>query len=96
MKRKFVMIIFSLTLLVLMLSACSSAATSGTPTAQPAGQVLLETRCTVCHGLTRITIQKNTQAGWDSLVSDMIARGAILTDAEKTTLVQYLATTYGK
>ena len=88
----------------LMLAACSStteptsssAATVSTPdtaTLQQ-GRTLLEERCASCHTIEKTTRRTGSAAEWDNIVTDMIKRGANLTEDEKTVLVQYLAATY--
>lgn len=60
------------------------------------GEALLEQRCTVCHSLDRVKIRKQTYDQWDETVSSMVKKGAMLSEAEQVTLVEYLAETYGK
>jgi cytochrome c5 len=86
---------------------CSSAAfqpTQAPPTTSAAGDslaagadgaALLQARCSVCHSVSRVTNAKQTRDQWDQTVTRMIERGAQLTDAEKSTLVDYLAANYG-
>lgn len=59
------------------------------------GETLLETRCSVCHSADRTRQAKKTRAQWEQTVTRMIGRGAQLTEAEETVLVDYLAKTYG-
>ncbi len=66
-----------------------------TPAAGGDGQALLDERCTICHNLNRVTSLRNTAGQWNRIVSRMIQNGAQLTPAEQTTLVNYLAKTYG-
>jgi len=67
------------------------------PTAAPAldGATLLETRCSVCHSADRPKNARLTKDQWEQTVALMITKGAQLTDAEKSVLVEYLAKTYG-
>ncbi len=77
-------------------SACRGAEQE--PTAEQAvveGEVLLEERCTECHGLERATTAEKTRAAWEETVSRMIDKGAELNDEETTILVEYLAGNYG-
>jgi cytochrome c5 len=69
-----------------------------TATAAPVidAAALLQTRCTVCHSLDRVTQSRMTSEQWDQTVTLMIGKGAQLTDAEKQALVEYLAKTYGQ
>lgn len=57
--------------------------------------VLLEERCTGCHGLDTVTSQSKTASEWEITVANMVEKGANLTEAEQETLVDYLAETYG-
>ena len=59
------------------------------------GQVLLQERCTDCHGLDRVTGAQKTRDGWEDTVTRMVNLGARLNDEEKTGLIDYLAQTYG-
>lgn len=59
------------------------------------GEVLLQERCTDCHGLGRVTGAQKTRDGWEDTVTRMVNLGARLNDEEKTTLIDYLAQTYG-
>ncbi len=93
-------------LLALVLVGCSAgssqatqappkAATSPADAPSPDGSTLLETRCSACHSVDRATQAKKTLEQWDQTVTRMIAKGAKLTEAEKTVLVEYLAENYG-
>ena len=55
------------------------------------GQTLLEERCTVCHSLQKTTSTSASLEEWQTIVENMIQRGAKLSDEEKTILVQFLA-----
>jgi cytochrome c5 len=55
------------------------------------GGALLTTRCQVCHDLRLIEQQRLDRAGWTREVDKMIGWGAVLSDAEKETLIAYLA-----
>lgn len=69
---------------------------AGDEAAPPSGEALLNARCTVCHTLDRVHKRKDTREGWETLVGKMIKKGAILDDAERDVVVDYLAATYGK
>jgi len=96
--------------IVMVLAACGSSPTqvppqATVPASQPTltstqapavdGAMLLETRCSVCHTPERAKESRLTKEQWDQIVTLMITKGARLTDAEKTALVEYLAETYG-
>ncbi len=98
--------LFSILLLIVilgtLLAACGSSnsaspansagSTLGDPTS--AGQTLLETRCNLCHSLSRVESAQHTAAEWKVTVDRMISHGAQLTPQEEQTLVAYLAQNY--
>lgn len=59
------------------------------------GVTLLETRCRACHSADKPRKSKKTREQWEQTVTRMIGKGAQVTEAEKTVLVNYLAETYG-
>lgn len=70
-----------------------------TETAQPvvasaSGLSLLQSRCTVCHSLDRVTRKTESLDEWRAIVANMVSRGANLTPAEQSILTEYLAATY--
>jgi cytochrome c5 len=99
MKKKLLMMLLVFGV-CLMLAACSSTTepTSSSSTLDTAtlqqGKTLLEERCASCHTIEKTTRRTGSAAEWDNIVTDMIKRGANLTEDEKTVLVQYLAATY--
>lgn len=60
----------------------------------PAGEELLEKRCSVCHPSARSKGVKKTAEEWESTVTRMIRKGAKLSGDEKKALVDYLSKTY--
>lgn len=60
------------------------------------GATLMNSRCTVCHSTDRIQSAKKDKAGWEATVTRMKAKsgGAVLSAAETTILVDYLAATF--
>ncbi len=89
-----------------LLAACGGATPAETtappqeeqPADQPAsgeGAVLLEERCTSCHGVGRVTAESKTEAEWEQTVVRMVNKGAELNEDEQAILIQYLAETYG-
>ena len=52
-------------------------------------------KCTACHSAERIRESQKTKSEWKSLVDDEIDRGAQLTRAERTAVVDWLADNYG-
>jgi len=109
--RSILILVAAFMVVALLLAACSSGASqpssapadtgASEPTSAPAetsgvsGSTLLQERCTSCHSLDRIQQAKKTSADWETTVTKMIGKGAQLSAAEKATLVEYLAQTYG-
>jgi cytochrome c5 len=60
----------------------------------PAAPVGYERACLVCHEADLIAAQRLTRAGWTREVDKMIRWGAAVPEAEKTALLDYLATTF--
>jgi hypothetical protein len=67
--------------------------TQGTGT--PEGQVLLDTRCTPCHSLSRVTNLRLSESQWRLVVTQMVQMGARLNSSEENIVVTYLAQNYG-
>lgn len=59
------------------------------------GRELVETRCTACHDLERVTGIKRPSAEWATLVANMIGRGAVAAPEEAKAIASYLATNFG-
>ncbi len=58
------------------------------------GKLLLETRCTQCHDLGRVTNASKTAEAWEKTVVRMVGKGAKLNAEEQAVLIEYLSTTY--
>jgi coenzyme F420-reducing hydrogenase gamma subunit len=58
------------------------------------GAALLESRCAECHDLDRVTNASKSRDDWEVTVDRMMTRGAVLDDAERETLIEYLTETY--
>ena len=70
-----------------------------TPLALPAGgaKALLEKKCgTGCHSVEVVTSQRMKEAEWNSMVQNMVARGAEASETEVKALVEYLTKTLGR
>lgn len=74
----------------------TAAVSAASAESAPPGKALLEARCTVCHNLERVRKRKETREGWEKIVAKMKKNGAVLNDAEREALLEYLAATYGK
>ncbi|MCD4733995.1 hypothetical protein K8R78_07130 [bacterium] len=53
--------------------------------------ILLADRCTLCHGSERYETADHTVDEWLTVLDEMIARSAALTEMEKTALAELLA-----
>jgi len=60
------------------------------------GKKVVERMCVQCHGLDVATGHRDTKEGWQQIVDDMVNKGAVGTDEEIKTLVEYLAKNFGK
>jgi cytochrome c-type biogenesis protein CcmH/NrfF len=98
MKNRTIITFLACMVLIILLSACSSATSSPQPasTTPPDGATLLQERCTVCHQLSFVERSRHTAADWKLIVDSMISRGAKLTPEEETLVVDYLSANYGQ
>ncbi len=60
------------------------------------GAVLLEQRCTACHGLARVESTKKDRSEWERTVVRMVNKGAQLSEEEQEILIIYLTENYGR
>jgi cytochrome c5 len=60
------------------------------------GQELVETRCTLCHDLERVTAAKRSKREWESVVANMFDRFGLQAPDEARAISAYLATQYGQ
>ena len=58
------------------------------------GKDLVEQICSGCHGVDTVASQHANKQGWESIVGDMVSRGASATDAQVATIVDYLAANF--
>jgi cytochrome c5 len=73
------------------LSSSVGIASSEPPANATAGAALLQARCQTCHDRTLIEQQRLDAAGWARELDKMIGWGAVLDDAEKAAVIDYLA-----
>jgi quinoprotein glucose dehydrogenase len=69
------------------------------PLTLPAGgaKALVEKTCgTGCHSMEVVTSQRMNRAEWNSVVQNMVARGAQASDAEVKVIVEYLGNRLGR
>ena len=78
------------------LSLCVERATAQglPPLPDTPGLEVVQSRCLSCHGDDLIQGQRLTTMGWTREVEKMMRWGAKVDEAEKATLVQWLAATY--
>lgn len=85
-----------------LLCAAGLGAAQQAPVAMPASELpagdganVLKARCLSCHGADLITSQRLTEAGWSRELDKMVRWGASVSDAERTSVVPYLARHFG-
>jgi mono/diheme cytochrome c family protein len=61
-----------------------------------AGKVLVEQRCTLCHGLDRAAGVKRSRTEWNSIVSRMIFLGAPIAGNDVKIITAYLSGAVGQ
>ena len=68
------------------------------PVALPAGpgKELVESRCTMCHDLERVTAAKREKREWDSVVANMLERFGLQAPDEARAISAYLTAQYGQ
>lgn len=59
------------------------------------GEVIVQTRCSLCHSLDRTVAVSRTKAQWSAIVARMVYLGAPLTPDQTKTVLDYLDTHYG-
>jgi competence ComEA-like helix-hairpin-helix protein len=66
-------------------------------TQDPPKEVRTLTRvCGACHSPERIVAARKTRSQWDEVMEKMIAKGAMISDADYEVLMPYLVGTYGR
>jgi mono/diheme cytochrome c family protein len=84
-------------LLIAGLTSTLASETVNPPSTAPAtdGALLIEARCTACHGIDRVRQAKKTREQWVKSVASMVGKGAQLNAAEQSMAIDYLSKTYG-
>ena len=60
------------------------------------GKELVETRCTLCHDLERITSAKRRKSEWNGVVANMLDRFGLAAPEEARQIAAYLAEQFGQ
>jgi mono/diheme cytochrome c family protein len=60
-----------------------------------AGKELVETRCTLCHDLERVTAAKRQKGAWPGIVANMFDRFGLSAPDDAKAIATYLAANYG-
>lgn len=80
--------------IALILSSVPLAAQNQLPESE--GKKVVERICNQCHSPENYTRTKHTEDEWETIVDNMVERGATGTDNEFETVVLYLARNFGK
>jgi cytochrome c5 len=59
------------------------------------GKTLIFRSCVKCHGVEKITSQHRDADGWTAVITQMVGFGAVGTDDEFGTILDYLSKNYG-
>jgi len=104
MTRKFVLLAVAMTLALTMVGCAGgeeptpstteppATETPSTPEASPAQQ-LVETKCSMCHDLSRVEGANYDQAQWEATVTRMEQNGLVVTEQERQQIIDYLVET---
>ncbi len=60
----------------------------------PVRHVILK-RCTACHGIDDYAYHAMDRAGWQTLVSTMVDKGAVIPQEDESVLLDWLVTEFG-
>ena len=66
-----------------------------TPFPDGAGKATAETSCLACHASDIIRQQRLTRQQWTAAITKMVNWGAAVPEAQRETLLEYLATNFG-
>jgi mono/diheme cytochrome c family protein len=72
----------------------ASASAEQAASADSEGLSLITGRCTSCHGVDQIFMQRKNAEDWKDTVQKMIDRGTDVTEAEQEVITQYLIENY--
>ena len=60
----------------------------------PVRQVILDS-CTACHGIDDYAYRAMDRAGWQALIETMKEKGAVISDNDRSILLDWLVTKFG-
>lgn len=86
----------SLVLLISMLLAVPFAATYARGDEKPSGKQVFETKCLQCHKQTKFKDLHYARREWEQIVSRMERNTCVLSDAEYSSVCEYLAKEHGE
>src|SRR5262249_25980162 len=76
------------------LAVAALGAQQSSSSADDKGKALVESKCTLCHGLDEVRVANLDKPGWKELVESMRTKGAELEGDEVAVIVDYLVKTY--
>lgn len=102
MKSKLIITLVMILALSGLITACSTQTTPAADTSNGGesstsidAKTLVDTKCTACHTLDRLSSEKLDESGWVKVVGQMDKKGNIgFTADEKAAIAAYLAETY--
>ena len=59
-------------------------------TVKSEAELLIDERCSQCHSASRVYAENYTQEEWSDVFDDMIAKGADVTEEEKSLMIDWL------
>jgi hypothetical protein len=72
------------------LAGCAAGGTGAAAGGSADPVSIIQTRCTVCHGIERINAARHDRTAWAATVTRMRGKGAKLNDAETAAVIDYL------
>ena len=89
MRHKFLWVTVVIILAVGILAACTQY--EDTPSADKSeAEILIDERCSTCHSANKVYSENLSQEEWSDVFDDMIAKGADVSEAEKTIMIDWL------
>jgi competence ComEA-like helix-hairpin-helix protein len=60
------------------------------------GKQIFLSKCGQCHGLDYATGNRHTRGQWGGIITQMVDMGAVLSDEERTVIIDYLTKNFGR